>query len=126
LSEQVVLVDPQSPIPAYMQILEQLRGAIAGGALRPDDRLPTVRQLAGDLNIAPNTVARAYQELQEEGWLVGDGRRGTRVAANPKVSDKRTRNAHLRDAVQSFVDGLVSRGYSSIEIADALSRSRRD
>lgn len=113
-------------MPAYLQILEQLRGAIAGGALGPDDLLPTVRQLAGDLNVAPNTVARAYQELQEEGWLVGDGRRGTRVAAHPKGSDKRTRKAHLRDAVQSFVDGLMSRGFSGNEIADALSRSRRD
>jgi len=58
--------------------------AVATGQLRPGDRLPTVRQLADDLDIAPGTVARAYGELERLGILVTEGARGTRVAEQQK------------------------------------------
>lgn len=71
-------VDPDEAAP-FQQIIDQLRAFIERGELRPGDPLPTVRQLAGDLGVAPNTVARAYTELQEDGWLASEGRRGTHV-----------------------------------------------
>lgn len=84
--------------------------------------LPTVRQLAGDLNVAPNTVARAYTDLQEEGWLVSEGRRGTRVAPRLPDIDKRARTQTLRASVEQFISSLVGRGYSRTEIEQELRR----
>jgi DNA-binding transcriptional regulator YhcF (GntR family) len=118
-----VLVDPELEIPPYQQVVAQIRAAIERGELAPDSPLPTVRQLAGDLGIAPNTVARAYGELQEEGWLVGDGRRGTRVAGRVPINN-RTRLRSLREATEKFVDSLRHRGFTPEEIAAELLRAR--
>lgn len=122
MSDPFVAVDPDLDAAPFQQIVDQLRSFIERGDLRAGDALPTVRQLAGDLGVAPNTVARAYGELQEQGWLAGDGRRGTRVAAHSPASDKRTRGRALREAVDRFVATMTHRGYSQDEIASALQR----
>lgn len=75
-----VQIDDASPRSIYEQIIHQVQEAIATGRLRAGDRLPTVRQLADQLDIAPGTVARAYSELEQLGVVVTDGTRGTRVA----------------------------------------------
>lgn len=118
----VLAIDPEIDIAPYQQIEEQLRGLIQRGDLAPGTLLPTVRQLASDLNVAPNTVARAYADLQEAGWLVSEGRRGTRVVSRLPDVDVRTRTNALRDAIEQFVSALVGRGYSRSEIADAVRR----
>jgi DNA-binding transcriptional regulator YhcF (GntR family) len=64
----------------YAQVRDAVRKQIERGFLLPGDRLDTVRGLAGSLGLAPNTVARAYRELEDEGWIVGRGRAGTFVA----------------------------------------------
>lgn len=103
--------------PPYVQIEEQVRGYIERGDLASDAVLPTVRQLAGDLGVAPNTVARAYAELQEQGWLVSDGRRGTRVTAKASARTSSARRETLHDAFVRFIDGLQHRGFTRDEIA---------
>lgn len=113
-------VDPGVEAAPFQQILDQLRGFIERGELRPGDPLPTVRQLAGDLGVAPNTVARAYAELQQDGWLTSEGRRGTRVAPQTPATDKRARTRALRDAIAQFMTTLAHRGYSEAEVAGAL------
>lgn len=118
----ILAVDQEIDIAPYQQIEEQLRGLIQRGDLKPGTLLPTVRQLASDLNVAPNTVARAYTDLQEEGWLVSDGRRGTHVAGSLPDVDVRTRTNALRESVEQFVSALVGRGYSRAEIVDELRR----
>ncbi len=120
--DPLIAVDPNLETAPYVQIFEQVRAAIERGELTPDAPLPTVRQLAGDLGVAPNTVARAYADLQNNGWLVSEGRRGTRVARRVPASDRRTRTTALADAVARFVEGLRHRGYTSGEIAAELSR----
>jgi GntR family transcriptional regulator len=117
-----LVVDESMEIPPYRQIVEQLRAAIERGELAGGSSLPTVRQLAGDLGIAPNTVARAYAELQNDGWLASDGRRGTRVATKTPAGDRSERVRSLRESVQRFIDGLRHRGFSSAEIAVELAR----
>ena len=113
----LISVDTTLDTPPYVQIEEQLRGYIERGDLAPDALLPTVRQLAGDLGVAPNTVARAYTELQAQGWLVSEGRRGTRVAARTPAASKSARNGALRDAFARFVETLQHRGFTREEIA---------
>lgn len=66
-------------LPIYLQIVNQVKRAVASGVLVPGDRLPTVRQLAVDLTINPNTVAKAYQELEREGVISTVPGRGTFV-----------------------------------------------
>ena len=69
--------------PPYRQLAEQITAAIGRGTLLPGDRLPPVRALAEHLGLAPNTVARTYRELVDEGWFEGRGRAGTFVAGAP-------------------------------------------
>jgi len=122
VNELFLAVDPNLDAAPFQQIMDQLRGFIERGDVRGGDALPTVRQLAGDLGVAPNTVARAYTELQEEGWLTSEGRRGTHVAPRTPARDKRARAAILREAVAHFVSTLAHRGYSDDEVAAELQR----
>ncbi|KQT90917.1 GntR family transcriptional regulator [Marmoricola sp. Leaf446] len=73
-------VDPDDPTPPYEQLRRQVRDLIGGGVLRAGDRLPPLRQLAGDLGLAVGTVARAYRELEAEGLLTSRRGGGTRVS----------------------------------------------
>ena len=75
-------LEPASPIPMYLQIAEQVRHWIAAGALRADEELPSVRALAAKHLINPNTVARAYLELERDGFLCKRKGAGTYVAAD--------------------------------------------
>ncbi|WP_205473938.1 GntR family transcriptional regulator [Nocardioides sp. SYSU D00038] len=74
-------LDTGSPVPPFEQLRTQLAARAASGDLPAGTRLPTVRALAAELRIAANTVARAYRELEAEGVLVTEGRRGTFVAS---------------------------------------------
>lgn len=116
MKELEIFVDDRLDAPPYQQIFEQVRALIERGQLEPDVPLPTVRQLAGDLGVAPNTVARAYSDLQTDGWLVSEGRRGTRVAARTPNTDIRARSFALRAAIERFVDTLRHRGFTTQEI----------
>jgi GntR family transcriptional regulator len=122
VNSPILAVDQEIDIAPYQQIEEQIRALIQRGDLAPGTMLPTVRQLAQDLNVAPNTVARAYTDLQEGGWLVSEGRRGTHVAPKLPDIDHRLRSSALREAIDHFVVSLVSRGYSRAEIADEVRR----
>lgn len=77
----MLLVDVDSPTPPYEQVRTQILDLIRNGTLPPGARLPTVRRLAGDLELAANTVARAYRELERAGVIETRGRHGTYVAA---------------------------------------------
>jgi GntR family transcriptional regulator len=118
-----VTVDVALETPPYQQIVEQVRAAIERRDLEPGDGLPTVRQLAGDLALAPNTVARAYAGLAGLGFIVSDGRRGTRVAPTVPASNNRARARTLREAITNFVSSLQHRGYSPDEIETELRRA---
>lgn len=105
-----IVIDRAAREPASAQLKTGIRRLVDAGALEPGARLPTVRAFAADLGVVPNTVARAYRELEAEGYLVGRGRAGTFVAdgppspvADPTVDDLanaylvRTRAADISD-----------------------------
>jgi len=113
-------LDMQSGVPVYRQIIDQVHSARASGAVRPGDRLPTVRQLAVDLSINPNTVVRAYRELELTGALTTHQGTGTFIT-NAKVEH----NAAERDRkLDQFVGDLVARagreGFTVKEIRSRL------
>jgi GntR family transcriptional regulator len=75
-------VNPSSGLPIYLQIETQVKNAVAAGALKRDQPMPSVRKLAAELGINPNTVARAYQELERDGLISTVPGGGTYVAGN--------------------------------------------
>ena len=78
----LITLDHRSPVPPYEQVREQIRDRVARGKLAPGTRLPTVRGLATDLGLAPNTVARAYRELEALGVIETRGRAGSVVSGD--------------------------------------------
>src|SRR6266700_1020166 len=84
-------LDPQSGVPVYRQIIDQVTGGIAAGALTPGDQLPTVRQLAVDLSINPNTVIRAYRELEIRDVLDTQQGTGTFISQQKPPRDNASR-----------------------------------
>jgi DNA-binding transcriptional regulator YhcF (GntR family) len=96
----ILEIDPVSAVPTFEQMRAQIAGLVATGALPPGTRLPPIRQLAGDLGIAPGTVARAYRELEQSGLLVSRGRDGTRV------TDRAERAAGIVEALDVDDDGV--------------------
>lgn len=90
----IITVDPGASKPPYEQVKDQIDGLIRAGELAQGTRLPTVRQLAGDLGLAVNTVARAYRELEADHLVETRGRNGTFVlASRSRVDDEETRAA---------------------------------
>ena len=82
-------IDSRSRVPIYEQLIQNIIGLIARGALQPDDQLPSVRSLARDLGINPNTVQKAYQELEAKGMIYQAAGRGSSLStstANSSVS----------------------------------------
>ena len=92
----VVTLDAGAPTPPHAQIFEQIRAMIERGEVKPGDALPPVRQLAGDLGVAPNTVARAYAELKAEGWVGGEERKLSRIAAGAPALAKNSQPSGAR------------------------------
>jgi GntR family transcriptional regulator len=90
-------LDTTSPVPIYSQIVEQVRCAIAAGALKPDDEMPSVRALATEHLINPNTVARAYLELEREGLLSKKRGTGTYVSSQAARLGERDKARIVRE-----------------------------
>lgn len=97
-----VVIDATLAEPPFEQLKRQAGEQIRRGRLRPGDRLPTVRRLADDLGLAPNTVARAYRELEAEGLVVGRGRAGTFVADDASVPPAEGAINEAREAAEAY------------------------
>ncbi|AXH95733.1 GntR family transcriptional regulator [Ornithinimicrobium avium] len=97
-------IDPTSAEPPFAQLRGQIIAQVSEGVLAPGDRLPTVRRLAGDLGIAPNTVARAYRELEADGVLEGRGRAGTFVRATVTAGRAAPAAVSARAAAERYAE----------------------
>ena len=106
----MLLIDPASSEPPFAQLHRQILTQVADGILAPGDRLPTVRRLAGDLGIAPNTVARAYRELEADGVLEGRGRAGTFVKSTVTAGKTAPAVASARAAAEKYAEATRSLG----------------
>ncbi len=120
-------LDDRSETLIYQQIVEQIKEAVATGRIRPGDRLPTVRQLADELEIAPGTVARAYGELETSGVVVTDGARGTFVALAGRRADAAGRPAvSVRELLRPVVVAAFHLGATADELRAALEQAMMD
>lgn len=118
-------VRPESGEPIYQQLMRQIRHAITTGALKPGDRLPTIRQLASEQVVNPNTVARAYRELEREGLVESGPRRGTFVTFEPPRLQARERRARLLPHLQSLIAEARVLGFSDDELHAMLREALR-
>jgi DNA-binding transcriptional regulator YhcF (GntR family) len=108
-------IDPTSPDPPFAQLREQILEGVARGDLAPGDRLPTVRGLAQELGIAPNTVARTYRELEADGFLEGRGRSGTFVRAGVQAGRVVPTATSARAAALRYAEATRSLGLAPAE-----------
>jgi GntR family transcriptional regulator len=128
----VLTVDPRRGVPIYLQIIEQVKRSVALGILQAGEQLPTVKQLAIDLTVNPNTVARAYRQLEREQVIETSPGRGSFVRSNgvtesPKVAGDIGRDALdvalreaksvglVRDEVRELFDAALQRWFPTFE-----------
>ena len=112
-------LDPRSGVPAYRQLIDQVRQAVRLGLLRPGDQLPPVREVVTQITINPNTVHRAYRDLETEGLVEGQQGRGTFVRAVPVPATAPERVAELHQelvtwAAKARAAGLDDEGISAL------------
>lgn len=120
-----IRIDPRDPLPIYAQVERAIKFAIATGEMRVGQRLPTVRQLAVELKVNANTVARVYAELEGQGVLETKRGVGTfvRTEAPPaKPMPKSERNQLLRTLAERFLKEATAHGFTAREVAQQLER----
>jgi len=113
-------LDDHSGVPVYRQLIDQVQGAVASGALAAGDQLPTVRQVAVDLAINPNTVLRAYREMEIRGLLDSQQGTGTFIADRKVEYSKDERDRQLGQLVGEFVSRAGAAGLTLKQLIKAL------
>ena len=113
-------LDPHSGVPAYRQIIDQVRGGIASESLKAGDQLPTVRQLAVDLSINPNTVVRAYRELELSGLLESNQGTGTFISEQKIRGSEEERARQLSQIVGDCVARAGAAGFTVEDLMKQL------
>ncbi len=109
-------LDFRSGVPVYIQLVEQVQGHLASGNLKPGEQLPTVRQMASELRVNFNTIARAYRMLDEAGLISTQQGRGTYILeALEDEKNQSLKHSTLQAQVQRFVGLLVRQGYTPEE-----------
>jgi DNA-binding transcriptional regulator YhcF (GntR family) len=123
----IVTIDASSPVPPYEQLRAGIARLVVTGELPVGSRLPTVRQLAADLGVAPGTVARAYRELEAGGILVTRGRHGTHVGTAPPPPPRAERQRRLVEAASAYAATVrelgVDPGTALDRVNEALART---
>src|SRR4029453_19134747 len=113
-----IVIQTNAPEPVCEQIVRQIHEAVRSGRLKPDTPLPTVRQLAGDLVINRNTVARAYRILEEQGVILTAGRKGTFIRQDAVREVAKVRTTRAERVMRRVVKTLLGEGLSRKELAD--------
>jgi GntR family transcriptional regulator len=119
-----IQLDLKSGVPFYRQVIDQIKSSIATGLLEPGDRLPTVRQLAVDLSINPNTVSRAYTELELTGLVETQLGSGTFVGQKRVEQDEVERRRILDQICQELLSRASSHGFTLDDLLENLTQRK--
>ena len=111
-------IDTNDGTPIYLQIVEQIKRSVAVGRLQPEEGLPSVRQLAMELTINPNTVARAYLELEHEGVIYKRQGQGTFVTAQGVEASRRERQKAVAGMLEMAIREAVESGMTPEEVGE--------
>jgi GntR family transcriptional regulator len=115
-------IESGSSIPIYRQIEDQVRRAVATGALKQGDSIPSIRALAEQLVINPNTVARAYGDLVREGTLISQHGKSLVVAEKRQIFSKEERERRLAEAVEVFINEILFLDFSPTQVRRLLDK----
>ena len=119
-------IDLRSNVPAYVQIIESIQRLAADGTLKPGDQLPTVRQLAADLRVNFNTVARAYRMLDNAGLISTQHGRGTYLVESPTEEARgRLRTEVLENLVHRFLKEMERLDFEHEEVLEEIDKQFR-
>src|SRR5437764_10578646 len=119
-------LDLASGVPVYRQIIDQVLGGMAAGTLAPGTQLPTVRQLAVDLSINPNTVIRAYRELEIRGVLETQQGTGTFIGQQSPEHDDSERRRRMNQLAGEFIARAGAEGFKLEELLACLREAQKD
>ena len=115
-------IEPTSSIPVFRQIADGIRSAVAAGVYRPGDLIPSIRAQAMNLVVNPNTVQRAYEELEREGLIIS--KKGTGMIVSPDSKIAATNGVH--ENIQSLISQAISAGRSAGLSRAAIDRIYRE
>ncbi len=118
----MIEIAPGDSRPLFRQIVDAIRRKIASGEMPEGSRVPSVRALAQQLTVNPNTVAKAFAELTGEGWIESHKGVGLFVAARRQRLSAAERRRRLDEAVEQMVTSVLSLGYTTEEVVDRLRR----
>jgi GntR family transcriptional regulator len=116
-------INPRSSTPIYQQLVDGVKELVARGILEPGERMPTVREMAAELSLNPNTIAKAYQRLEQEGIIETMRSRGTFVADRTVVFDKETAKQQLSDQVEKVLVEAYHLGLNREDIKELFEES---
>lgn len=116
----LISIDPGEPRPIYVQIMDEIKRAVVLGTVGPDDPLPSVRQLAGELRVNPNTVQQAYRELERSGLVYVRRGQGTFVAKEAVVQSDRERRDLASMVAERALREAYRNGVSAAELVVAI------
>ena len=119
-------VEPSGAAPVYLQLKEQILHAMSRGQIKSGDQLPTVREVAISLTINPNTVNRAYAELERDGVLETRRGRGTFVTEHGRKVDTAAQATRLKDIARKALGEARAFGFSSEELVKSIARVGRE
>jgi GntR family transcriptional regulator len=119
-------LDSHSGVPVYRQLIDQVQSAVATGSLRAGDQLPTIRLVAVELAINPNTVTRAYREMEIRGLVDSQQGMGTFIADRQVTSSKKEQNRQLLQLAAEFVSRAGAAGFTVNDLIDALHQINAD
>ena len=119
-------VEPGRGVPIYIQIMDQIRRSVAGGTLAPGEQLPSVRDLALQLAINPNTISKAYQELEHEGVVYTLRGRGTFVSGQASALSERDRLKRLDESVEKLLVEAYHLRCTSGEVLGAVKKKIKE
>lgn len=115
-----IAIDIDNPVPQFEQLIEQIKAAVTAGVLKPGDALPSIRQLANDLELNSKTVAKAYKLLERDSIIEAKGYRGTYVHAKAKANCKLNLREWTQRKVSEAIAELREAGVTDSEIRNAF------
>ncbi|WFA09069.1 GntR family transcriptional regulator [Tissierella sp. Yu-01] len=115
----------ENNLPIYVQIVDYLKRQIISGILKEGDKLPSVREIATELKVNPNTVQRSYQELERENLVFTQRGMGTFVTEDKKVIKELKKNL-ANNVLNNFIDDMKALGFSSKDIVELINERVRE
>jgi GntR family transcriptional regulator len=113
-------LDNANGVPIYRQIIQQIENAILSGRMKSGDQLPTIRSLAVDLKINPNTIAKAYNELEIRGIVLTQVGNGTFISGQKPVPEEDARDRKIREIFARFIQEMESLGVTKKEFKEII------